>query len=73
LVPASFGLHGLEIRFPQVEAERVVLAIPGRAPHLRRIEANVVDGLGVLALLLGVGVGEDERVVEALDDTLLAA
>src|SRR5919199_193701 len=69
----SPSLGRLEVRLPEVEADAVALTVLVGAPHLGRVEADVVDGLGVLALLPRVGVGKDERAVNSLDYALLAA
>jgi hypothetical protein len=51
----------------------VALAVLAWPPHVRGVERHVVDGLRVLALLVGVRVREDECVVDPLDDAFLAA
>src|SRR3989475_2145132 len=63
---------GIEVVIPEIDVDAVARGSFG-SPQLARGEAHAVAVLGLLVARHGVGVGEDEHAVVAVDDAALAA
>src|SRR2546427_8938822 len=63
---------GIEVVIPEIHVHAVARG-SGGSPQLARGEAHAVTVLGLLVARHGMGVGEDEDAVVAVDDAALAA
>src|SRR5262245_6216516 len=66
---SRLSFHGFEVALPEVDEDR--RALVGVGPQVARAEADRVHVLGILTLAAQIRVGEDERLVDDVDDALL--